>query len=444
MKREKNQILDNAKLTLEDEFKNSDEASISEMKNDLKVLNDKVDSLNYIKKSLENVNTELGELAIHNEEQTLSFKNANSDIVSLLDNLELTYATDGETLTLGGDGRNNQIFLATWVAKQKSKKNLEKVAFFAIEEPEAHLHPHQQRKLSNYLLDNFEEQVFITTHSPHIASEFRPDKIVKLFTKNKITRVAKGGCSKDIKLDFDDFGYRLDAITADVFFVNAVLLVEGPSEKLFYTALAKNIDIDLDRLNVSIISVNGVGFKPYIKVCLALGIPFVMRTDNDIFTKTKKVSDSKQIELSYQAGVSRVMGIFEELLDGEETKLLIDYWKGNKEDNEWAVKEKQVPDKAKQILRYLSQEIEKYNIFLSRVDLENDLVDSRLISSLKSYYNTRTKQSTVKKMQKAKAENMLNFLSDHYKNLDCLKDDFIAEPLKRIESLSNKVVSNNG
>lgn len=96
------------------------------MKSDLNILNDKVDNLNYIKKSLESVNTELGELAIHNENQTLSFKNANSDIVRMLDNLELTYATDGETLTLGGDGRNNQIFLATWVAKQKNKKHLKK------------------------------------------------------------------------------------------------------------------------------------------------------------------------------------------------------------------------------------------------------------------------------------------------------------------------------
>ena len=29
----------------------------------------------------------------------------------------------------------NQIFLATWVAKQKNKKTFEKVTFFAVEEP---------------------------------------------------------------------------------------------------------------------------------------------------------------------------------------------------------------------------------------------------------------------------------------------------------------------
>lgn len=442
MKREKNQILEDAKSLLTEDLSKADDESIDGMKGDLSSLNTKIDSLNYIVKSLESVNTELGKLAIHNENQKLSFKNANSDIVRMLDNLELTYSTEEEILTLGGDGRNNQIFLATWVAKQKNRKSLEKVTFFAVEEPEAHLHPHQQRKLSNYLLTNFTEQVFITTHSPHIASEFKPNKIVKLCSKHKITTVAKGGCSEELKIDFNDFGYRLDAITSDVFFVNAVFLVEGPSEKLFYTALSKKLNIDLDRLNVSIISVNGVGFKPYLKICLALDIPFVLRTDNDIFNKTKKISEKESIELSYQAGVSRVMGIYEELFKENEHETLIKYWRKNKVNNEW-VKSKgkfNLPEKAQEILMYITKEIEKDNIFLSKIDLENDLVESNLLGSLKSFYNTRQKSSTVKKMQEAKAENMLSFLESKFDTLDCLKDDKIAEPLKRIEQLAKKVV----
>lgn len=441
MKREKNQILTDAKSLLADPLKEDDKTSISEIKEDLTTLNGKIDNLNYIQKSLESVNTELGELAIHNENQELSFKNANSDIERMLDNLDLTYATEGETLTLGGDGRNNQIFLATWVARQKNKRTLERVTFFAIEEPEAHLHPHQQRKLSSYLLEKFEEQVFITTHSPHIASEFRPNKIVKLFSENKISKVAAGGCSEELKLEFDDFGYRLDAITSDIFFVNAVFLVEGPSEKLFYTALSKKLGIDLDRLNVSIISVNGVGFKPYIKICLALNIPFVLRTDNDIFDKTK---DS--VELSYQAGLSRIMGIYEELLCQGESTPLLEYWKKNKKKNEWLKTDDSgyIPEEAIEILTYITQEIEKDDIFLSKVDLENDLVDSNLYDSLRDFYNTRKKKSTVQKMQKAKAENMLGFLNSKFDTLDCLEGDKIVEPLLRIQESAKKVVNRNG
>lgn len=441
IKREKNQILEDAKLQLTEQQKEADDRTIFKINRNLEIVNKRVDSLKYIQNSLSKVNNELSSLAIHNENQELSFKNANSDVTRMLDNLELAYNTQDGSLTLGGDGRNNQIFLATWISKQKNVKSFEKVTFYAIEEPEAHLHPQQQRKLSSYLLENFDEQVFITTHSPHIASDFKPDKIVKLYSKNKCTKVAKGGCSEEIKLEFDDFGYRLDAITSDVFFVNAVFLVEGPSEKLFYTALAKQLKIDLDRLNVSIISVNGVGFKPYIKICLALDIPFVLRTDNDIFNKTKDV-EGKDVKFFFYGGISRVMGIYTEILQTQDNKGLITYWEEHKLENEWKTNEK-CPLAAINLSNYIITEVEKNNIFLSKIDLENDLVNSNLFSSLKRFYNTRVANSTVKKMQKAKAENMLKFLKAHFSDLECLEDDKISEPLKRIKKLAEKVVSEN-
>lgn len=433
MKREKNQILEDTKASLSTKETKSDETVVGEIKGKVEEINTGIDNLNYIKKSLVKVNEELGSLAIHNIDQKLSFKTVNSDPAKLLDNLELTYSTENAFLTLGGDGRNNQIFLATWVAKQKNRKTLEKVTFFAIEEPEAHLHPHQQRKLSSYLLDKFDEQVFITTHSPHIASEFKPDSIVKLNSRKKITYAAQGGCSKNIEIKFDDFGYRLDAITSDVFFVNAVFLVEGPSEKLFYTALAKTLNIDLDNLNVSIIPVNGVGFKPYIKVCLALDIPFALRTDNDTFSKTVN-----KVEKQYQAGISRVMGIYETLLNTSKNKDLIEHWGINKKHNVWK-KSNSKPQKALELADYIIQKVKDDNIFLSNIDLENDLVNSPLLGTLKSFYKTRYKSTTVKKMQAAKAENMLKFLQKNIDSLDCLDGNLIAEPLKRIEILAKEV-----
>ena len=438
MKREKNQILEDAKLKLSEEQRQSDQQSVLKIKRNLELVNKRVDRLNYIQESLTKVNNELSSLAIHNEGKVLTYKNTNSDATRMLDNLELTYSTDEGALTLGGDGRNNQIFLATWVSKQKNVSSLEKVTFYAIEEPEAHLHPQQQRKLSSYLLEKFEEQVFITTHSPYIATEFKPDRIVKLCSKGKSTKAAKGGCSEELKTKFDDFGYRLDAITSDVFFVNGVLLVEGPSEKLFYTALAKQLDIDLDRLNVSIISVNGVGFKPYIKICLALDIPFVLRTDNDIFSKTKKIG-KKNVKFSFQGGISRVMGICTELLQTDNNKGLIEYWKTHHIKNEW-LESRQHPQVAKDLANYIIQEVEKNYIYISQIDLENDLANSSLFSSLKKFYNTRAIKSTVDKMQKAKAENMLIFLKAHFDDLKCLRDDKISEPLKQIKYLAEKVV----
>lgn len=158
-------------------------------------------------------------------------------------------------------------FFLPWIAKQHLQKNIDHVTFYAIEEPEAHLHPHQQRKLSAYIQNSFDEQILITTHSPHIASKFEPASIVRLYSENKYSFASCGGCSELLKSVFDNFGYRLNALSAETFFSDGVFLVEGTSEVLFYTALARELKLDLDRHNISILSVEGVGFKPYVAIC---------------------------------------------------------------------------------------------------------------------------------------------------------------------------------
>ena len=90
-----------------------------------------------------------------------------------MDNLKLASKVSGKTVVVGGDGRNNQIHLAMWAAKNRisstSSVDPLEVSIFCVEEPEAHLHPHQQRKLANYLAETLPAQVIITTPSPQIA-----------------------------------------------------------------------------------------------------------------------------------------------------------------------------------------------------------------------------------------------------------------------------------
>lgn len=139
------------KELLDESKQKEDEESINKLQKDLGNMNTRIDNLNYISNSLNSVNKELGELSINNEGQTIKFTTDNNNVDDLLENLELSYNMSDGALKIGGDGRNNQIYLATWVARQKLNQTQERVTMFAIEEPEAHLHPHQQRKLSKYL-----------------------------------------------------------------------------------------------------------------------------------------------------------------------------------------------------------------------------------------------------------------------------------------------------
>ena len=426
LKHERTQILQLAKEKLPEDAILEDEQKSIEIQEKLDFINTQVNSMNYITTALDHVNQELDELSIHNEDQTVQFIAGESDAGKLLDNLELAYSSADHSLTLGGDGRNNQIFLATWIAKQNIQKDIDHVTFYAIEEPEAHLHPHQQRKLSEYIQNHFNDQVLITSHSPHIASRFDPKSLVRLYSKAKFTHSACGGCSAMLQKVITDFGYRLNALSAEVFFADGVFLVEGTSEVLFYNALAKALNIDLDRLNISILSVEGIGFKPYVAVCNALNIPWTLRTDNDIFAKPTK-KPTKQ----YYAGISRIMGILKDIYSGADNDLC-DYWNQHENENEWTYKT-DPPTIATDLNSYIRTQAVTYGLYVSDVDLETDLANSHLKGALQTHYNKRTVNTLVKVMQTKKAENMMHFLSENHDVLSCLANDNIVLPLSNLK-----------
>ncbi len=425
---ERNNLLKIAKESLGKEETESDEKTIDALQLNLNTINEQIGSLNYISKSLDNVNNELGEISVHNLDQNVCFVAGESKVDRMLENLVLAYSNGNNPLSIGGDGRNNQIFLATWISKQHIQKSIDHISFYAIEEPEAHLHPHQQRKLASYIMEKFDSQVFITTHSPHIASKFNPECIVRLYSENKFSFAACCGCSLKIKKVIDEFSYRLNSLSAETFFSDGVFLVEGPSEVILYSALASELKLDLDRRNISILSVEGIGFKPYVAVCDALKIPWVLRTDNDIFT----IPRSKPIKLHY-AGISRVIGIAD--ICCENTANLLTYWNDHSSENEWLKDDANpdnIPDTAKALNDNIKKQVKQYGIFLSEVDLENDFASSALSDDLKEYYGISDIKKLVKEMQKRKAENMLGFVTKKHNKLSLLKEDSICEPLNTL------------
>lgn len=430
LRRQQNKLLSIARSQRDDDQAAEDDESIADIQTSLLGLNDQINALHYVSESLATVNSEMSALSIGNEGYTARLVAGNTDASKLLDNLQLAYLHGESPLVFGGDGRGNQLYFATWISEQRLTKRPEKAVIFAIEEPEAHLHPHQQRTLAEYLSTTMEGQVLITTHSPQIVERFSSGSILKLTgpDTNGINHVR--GCGADVDEALAKMGYRLNAISSEVFFSDGILLVEGPSERILYTALSCALDKDIDRLNISVLSVDGVGFEPYVRACKGLGIPFAVRTDNDVFGL--ETSNSCRM-----AGVKRLADLVEKFIDDEALKELIAEEGANLS---WADAD-EIPDEAKSIAAKLIPAFERHGLYLSQQpDLEHDLAQGPLSDMLKEFFGVDSADKVVKTMQQRKAENMHRFIASSPDLCD-LEGDPISAPLdyiiKRVESSRN-------
>lgn len=94
-------------------------------------------------------------------------------------------------------------------------------------------------------------------------------------------------------------------------------------------------------------------------------------------------------------------------LIGDNKTGLIEYWNQHSKENEWP-KDAEIPEEAKKLNEYIRTNIKDLGIFLSDVDLENDLASSELRDTLMNHYGKRNHDDLVNAMQKKKAENMMD------------------------------------
>ena len=412
----------------------NDDALKQEIETKLNDVDKAIPKLSFVKNATDQINSELNKLSIHNREQQLVFDTASSDVDRMIRSVNIVSKHKNKKLVIGGEGRANQIYLSLWATQNQQTDMSSEVSIICIEEPEAYLHPHQQRELASYLGRILKGQVILTSHSPYIVSEFSPNSIIRLYkVKGKETCAASDGCSEVIEAGIEGLSYRMSVIPAEAFFADYVILVEGPSEVLFYKALAQQLKINLDRLNISVLSVDGVDFATYGSILDAMEIAWSMRTDNDILKVPKK--DEYRF-----AGIERGLSCLDtdNLFDEDEKQKEFDDKKKllrfEDKDN--------IPEESKDAADWMIELLSSYYIEIADVDLETDLYNSNIRSYLREFYadgEIITDDEVIKKMKSHKAINMYEFLNQYKDKLIFLEKDKLATPLTDAKNVIEKL-----
>lgn len=201
-------------------------------------------------------------------------------------------------------------FREKWLKELSEGKNIEPIHIVFVEEPEAHLHAQAQqvfvKKAFEALCNNklikenpwLSTQLVLSTHSNHVVNEL--DLNCMRYFKRVIDAGEKIPISKVVNLSgtfgTDDetkqFVTRYIRLThCDIFFSDAVILVEGPAEKVLVPSfLAK---AGLDSYYISVIEVNGRHAHSFRKLIEKIGIATLIVTDIDA-TETKVGENGKE------------------------------------------------------------------------------------------------------------------------------------------------------
>lgn len=201
-----------------------------------------------------------------------------------------------------------------YVQRFDEKNKFKKISILAIEEPETFMHPQMQAKfildidsaiskiIENHSKDKLEIQTIITTHSNNILnskldSSESFDNIIYFNNLGTITNFSNEmlfkGISEQNEQTFIRKHVRLE--TSGIFFADAVILVEGITEKLYLRDLLLQ-DTRFSNYVIDVYLVNGTHANQYIKLLDILKIPTLIITDLDIQNIGVEESNSTDTE----------------------------------------------------------------------------------------------------------------------------------------------------
>ena len=308
-----------------------------------------------------------------------------------------TYDANDNEFNNIGDGKS-KIF--SMILKSKIYKN-DKQKIYIIEEPENHLYVLLQKIYISALLQMNPSQLIITTHSPYTIDFEKVNQIIKI-SCNRLTgdRIINRFDNINNE-DFKKFGYLINVEVAEMLYYDNVLLIEGDSEKYFYSLLMTKDNSFLEKINKNIFgiyAVNGIAFKTIKKLLEKLGIKVYIKTDNDIF-KVPRIDEYRY------AGLERCIEYISSEAQEELKKLLgIEKLEFRFKDRETKIQS--VEDKMDDICKLLR----KNNILFSK---HNDGFEQDLIDYLNMNPKNNISDEAISFLKQAKLKNLHTFINEY-------------------------------
>lgn len=383
--------------------KDEDKDTLEKIQNTVDDLNEHIASLSGIKDFQDKLTPEYQKF--HDEGISVSIKSEIA-VKGLYSNIipYIKQDNDNNLYPTAGEGRKK--LLAYSVYDILSEENKErKINLFLIEEPENHLHKSMQIALSQILFtDSKYTYLFVTTHSPFILVEMDNVNLVRIYSERKTYSVSTFYEVPDI---YKKNRKMLNRCLSEAIFANKVLLVEGPSEYALFDKVLSVVHPFYEADGIYILPVDGVGFEKYISILKELKIFNVIKTDNDLRT----VKGKNEYSVLGFTRCNKYIG---------EERLPITSIAENSIDSK-----RRLYDDNIHILNDIRSD---YHIYLSKVDLENDLdefLHDRLVDLLED-------DEPVKYLQEAKNYHMVELIKkltdedckkiyNHY-NFACLKE----------------------